>query len=109
MTLKIHITLLFVLLYNLFIAKKEIYFIAYLFIIMHELSHMIMALLLKVDIEEIVLLPFGATAKYRGKITLTKEFFIALTGPVASLLFAYLYHHRIYFFINFLIRITTYC
>lgn len=103
MILKIHLTLLLALLYNLYIAKKEIYFIAYMFIIMHELSHMIVALLLNVDIQEIVLLPFGATAKYSGNISKIKEFLIALSGPLASFIFAFVYHNSIYYKINILI------
>ncbi|MBQ9314059.1 MAG: site-2 protease family protein [Clostridia bacterium] len=105
MILKIHITLFLALLYNLYIGKKEIFFIAYMFIIMHELAHMIVAILLKVDIEEITLLPFGATAKYSGKMNLCKEFFIALAGPLASLLFAFIYHNDTYFKVNLLILV----
>lgn len=103
MILKIHLTLLIALLYNLYIAKKSIYFIAYMFIIMHELSHMIVALLLNIDIKEIILLPFGATAKYSGNVNKCKELIIALSGPLASLLFAYLYDNDVYFKINLLI------
>jgi len=103
MILKIHITLLLALLYNLYISKKSIFFIAYLFIIMHELSHMIVALLLNVDIQEITLLPFGATARYIGKINPLKEFLIAIAGPFATLIFAFFYHHDTYFKVNILI------
>lgn len=105
MVLKIHITLLLALLYNLYIGKKEIFFIAYLFVVMHELAHMIMALLLKVDIEEITLLPFGTTAKYKGKINIVNEFLIAIAGPIASYFFAFAYHNNIYLKINLLILI----
>lgn len=98
-------TLFLVLLYNLYFAKKEIYFIAYMFIIMHELSHMIMALILNVDIKEIMLLPFGATAKYDGKLNPIKELLISIAGPMASLLFANLYNNYTYFVINLLIFI----
>ena len=105
MILKIHASLLIALLYNLYIAKKKIYFITYLFIIMHELSHMITALLLKIDIKEIVLLPFGVTAKYAGKITAIKDLAISLAGPLASLLFAIAYHSKLYFRINILIAL----
>ena len=103
MILKIHITFFLALLYNLYIGKKEIFFIAYLFIIMHELAHMIMALLLNVDIKEIILLPFGVIAKYTGNIKLVKEFFIALAGPIASFVFAYIYHNDVYLKVNLLI------
>ena len=103
MILKIHITLLLAFLYNLYIGKKKIFFIAYMFIIMHELSHMIMALILNVDIEEITLLPFGVNAKYSGRINMLNEFLIAIIGPIATLFFAFVYQNDTYFKINFLI------
>ena len=105
MILKIHISLLFAILYNLYINKKRIFFTAYMFIIMHELAHMIVALLLNVNIEEIILLPFGVTAKYKNEVNLIKEFLIAIAGPLASLLFAYIYSNEVYFKINLLIII----
>lgn len=105
MILKIHITLLLALLYNLYIGKKTIFFIGYMFIIMHELSHMIMALLLNVDVEEITLLPFGASAKYKGNIPLWKEFLIAIAGPLASFIFAIAYQNNTYWMVNIVIVI----
>lgn len=103
MILKIHMTLFIALFYNLFVLKKRIFFIAYMFIIMHELSHMIMALIVGVDIDEIVLLPFGASAKYSGNITLIKEFLIAIAGPITTLFFSILYHNNTYTMVNILI------
>lgn len=105
MTLKVHVSLLLALLYNLYFGKKDIFFIAYMFIIMHELAHMIVALILNIDIAEITLLPFGATAKYKGKISLKQEFLISIAGPIASLFFAYIYHNNTYLKINLLIFI----
>lgn len=105
MILKIHMTLLLALLYNLYIGKKAVFFIGYLFIMMHELSHMIVALLINVDVEEITLLPFGASAKYSGNVTLWQEFLIAIAGPLASLFFAWVYHNHTYFMVNVLIII----
>ena len=103
MILKIHITLFIALLYNLFIAKEKVYFITYMFIIMHELSHMITALCIGVDIEEINLLPFGANARYVGNVSKVKELIITISGPLATLFFIYLYKNDIYQSINYLI------
>ena len=100
MIIKIHITLIIFLFYNLFFGKIESLFIVYMFIVMHEISHMIMALLLKIDIEEIELMPVGICAKYKGNITLLKELLVSMAGPIASLIFAFLYDNRIYFDIN---------
>ena len=69
------------------IQNLENFIIAYAFIILHELAHICMALLLKVKIREIEMLPVGITAKYIGKISSQKEFVISLAGPLASLLF----------------------
>lgn len=105
MTIKIHLTLILLILYNLFFGKIESLFMCYMFIVMHELSHMIVALLLNVDIEEISLMPMGVCAKYKGKISLLKEFIISISGPIASMLIAILYNNKIYYLINICIVI----
>lgn len=105
MIIKIHITLILLILYNLFFGKIESLFICYMFIVMHELSHMIVALLLNVDIEEISLMPMGASAKYKGGISLLKELIISIAGPIASLIIAFLYNNKTYFLINVFIVI----
>ena len=107
MILKIHYSLIIALLYNLFFKKQKIYFIAYMFIIMHELTHMITALLLNVDIEEINLTIFGANAKYSGKINPLKDLIISISGPLASLCFGFLYNNNTYFLINMMIIILN--
>lgn len=105
MIIKIHITLILLVLYNLFFEKIESLFICYMFIIMHELSHMICALLFNIDIEEISLMPTGVSAKYKGKISNLKELIISLAGPAASIFLAFLYNNEIYFMINIFIVI----
>ena len=105
MIVKVHISFCIALLYQLFVVKKKIYWITYLFIVMHELAHMITALLFKVDIAELHLLPLGVTAKYVGDIKGKKEFWIAMSGPFASLLFAWWYHNPLYWYINIFIAL----
>lgn len=100
MVLKIHISLLLMLAYNFLWGNINIFFASYLFIIMHELSHMIVALLLNIDILEMQLTCFGVVAKYKGSISLIKEFFISVAGPIATLIYSYIYKDNLYFYIN---------
>ena len=76
-----------------------------MFIIMHELSHMVVALLLKIDIEEISFMPVGVNAKYLGRISPLKELIISISGPIGTLIFAFLYNNKIYYLINICIVI----
>lgn len=58
MTLKIYISLIAMLFYNCFFGNLRLFVMFYLFILMHELAHSIVAVLLNVDIQEISLTPF---------------------------------------------------
>lgn len=100
MILKVHFTLLLMLIYNFLWGNINIFFASYMFIMMHELSHMIMALALRVDILEIELTCFGVIAKYNGSISLLKEFLISIAGPTATLIYSYIYKDNLYFYIN---------
>ena len=87
------------------LGKLGIFMCYYVFVIMHELSHIVVALLLKVDIKEIVLLPIGVNAKYDEKISGVKEFVISLAGPLASFLFAILFKDIKFVFMNISVAI----
>lgn len=100
MIVKVYISLFMILLYNYFFGNLKLFVMFYLFILMHELSHMIMAIILDVDIQEISLMPIGVNAKYKGKISNRKELFVSLAGPIASMIFALLYNNKLYFIIN---------
>lgn len=67
---------------------------------MHEISHIIVALLLKVDVQEVYLLPIGVNAKYAPKVSPTKELIISLAGPLASFLFAIFMKDNMYSLMN---------
>ncbi len=66
----------------------HIFLLAYTFAILHEFAHIICAAVLKVKISFIRFYPFGVSAQLsQGYIASgDKEFFIALCGPLASLL-----------------------
>lgn len=63
MTLKIYISLIFILLYNYFFGNLKLFIMFYLFILMHEFSHIIVAILLNVDVQEISLTSFRSKCK----------------------------------------------
>ncbi len=105
MSLKIHITLILILIYNYFFSDIKLFIMFYMFVVMHELSHAIVALLLKVDIKELEFTPFGVCAKYEKNISDLKELIISASGPLFSIFLAYSYGNKIYFIINILITI----
>lgn len=87
MVIKVHIYLFLVMAYMYAIGKLENFLIAYIFIILHEISHVLISTLLQIKVREIELLPIGVNAKYKGKISGINEFLISIAGPVASFLF----------------------
>lgn len=87
------------------IGKIETFAYFYLFVIMHELSHILIALILKVDVKEIELLPVGINAKYKRNDSLVKELIISLAGPLASFLFAYIFKSEMYKIMNLVISL----
>ena len=105
MSLKIHITLILILIYNYFFSDIKLFIMFYMFILMHELSHAIVAILLKVDVKELEFTPFGICAKYENNISDLKELIISASGPLFSIFLAYSYGNKIYFIINVLITI----
>jgi stage IV sporulation protein FB len=86
---RIRINLFFLLLCALYIAlglTAEVLFILGA-VLVHEISHVIMALVLGVQVTEIELLPFGGQAKIEDFTGLEPDYeiYIALAGPIVSL------------------------
>lgn len=90
---------------------------AYSIVSVHELFHLVAALLLKVRIGSIIIMPFGMTLRLGGAIIKNpaKEIIIALSGPIANvimLLFGvlfkqkYIWAEESMFLFNFLNAIT---
>lgn len=100
MSIKIHIYLFLMLAYMYASNNLSIFITYYIFIIMHELAHIIVALLLKVDVREVTLLPIGINAKYEAKISNKKELIISLAGPLASFLFSIILKNETFKIIN---------
>lgn len=107
MVIKIHIYLFLVLAYMYAIQNLESFIFTYMFIILHELAHVVIALILRVEICEIELLPIGINAKYRNEISSLKIFLISLAGPIASFLFYNFLKVAFLKNINLLIAITN--
>lgn len=87
------------------IQNLENYMCLYVFVIIHEMSHVLMATLLKMKVYEIELLPVGVNAKYSGKNTNLKELLISLAGPIASFLFALILKNDVFKIMNLSIAI----
>ena len=68
-------------------------------IIVHELGHIIGALIFKWKIEKIILLPFGGITIFNENIDkpLKEEFIIAILGPLFQLMFYLLYKDNLIF------------
>lgn len=77
----------------------------FLIVLLHELSHSIVAIKFKFKVRDIILFPFGGAADVEIKENPKAEFFIASAGPLFNFLFAW-----ICFIILFLItpEISTY-
>ena len=107
MVIKIHLYLLLVISYMYALENLELFIISYIFVILHELSHILIATILKVKVYEIELLPIGINAKYNKDIFVIKELLISLAGPCASLLFYKFLPNQILKNINLMIAITN--
>lgn len=94
-------------LYLYVVNKLEYFFAFYIFAILHELVHIIAALILKVKIKEVVLLSIGVNAQYDDNISCNKELAIACAGPIASLFFAIVLANTEYAVMNIIILLTN--
>ena len=107
MSIKIHFYLFMSLAYAFMIGKLELFLICYISILLHEISHVITALILKVDVTEILLMPVGVSATYNENIPLKKEIIISLAGPIMSLIMAIFSKDSLISNINFIIMILN--
>lgn len=89
MNIKIDIYLIISIAILLLFHQAEHFLIFYFFIILHEISHILMAFCLKIKPIEISFLPFGVNAKFNFINCRNKEIIVALAGPIFSVLIAY--------------------
>ena len=107
MVIKIHIYLFLMMAYMYACGMLDVFFTYYVFVSMHEMAHILVAILCRVDVPEITLLPIGINAKYEGEISSKKEFFISLAGPLASFLFFYVISNPLYAMFNLIIGLIN--
>ncbi|MBO5179852.1 MAG: hypothetical protein J6B87_05865 [Clostridia bacterium] len=107
MTLKIHYYLVLFMLYLYVINKLEYFFVFYIFAIIHEIAHIMMATILRVKVKEVVMLSIGVNACYEENISHIKEILIAIAGPIASLLLATFLPYSKYSVMNIIIFFTN--
>ena len=89
------------------------YFLVFsVIIVIHELGHVITALILKWKIEKVILLPFGALTIFNEDINrpLIEEFLILVLGPLTQIVFTFIYNYFNYSekFINYSIVILVF-
>ena len=85
MNVKIDIYLIISLIILFFLKQLDIFLLFYLFVFLHEVAHIIVALILKIKLIDIIFLPFGVNAKFDFEENHVKEIIIALAGPIFSL------------------------
>lgn len=90
MNVKIDFYLILSILILCFFQQAESFLVFYFFVIMHELAHVLVALCLKIKVEEIYFLPFGVNAKFNFNSYRKKEIIIALAGPIFSILIGFI-------------------
>lgn len=88
MSVKIDLYLILSLAVLIFFKQIETFLIIYTFIILHEMTHVFVALLLKIKVLEINFLPFGANAKFDFGNHRIKEIIVSSSGPIFSLVMA---------------------
>lgn len=107
MTIKIHYYLILFMFYLYVIDRLGYFFVFYIFVVIHELAHIITAKMLRVKIKEVVLLSIGVNARYEENVSNLKEFVIAIMGPIASLVLAIFMPNKMYSVINIIIFVTN--
>ena len=103
MSIRIHAYLFVALTYMFYIGKIELFLLFYLSIFIHEIAHIVVALILNTDVIELYLMPFGVNAKYEAHISGVKEVLISLAGPFMSFILAYFSKYILLRDINYLI------
>ena len=73
MIVKIHFYLFLFISYVFYIGKLNLFLIFYISILIHEIAHIVAALLIKVNVTELLLMPFGVCASYSENINSKKE------------------------------------
>ncbi len=84
----IHILVLALIAVAFFVGSPMTFFVTYAVVLIHELFHLLAAVLLNVRVYSIILMPFGMTLRLAPSLMREpkKEVLIALVGPFSNLL-----------------------
>lgn len=107
MIVKIHFYLFLFISYVFYIGKLNVFLIFYISILIHEIAHIVTALLTKVNVTELLLMPFGVCASYSEIISSKKEILISIAGPIMSLIISIFSKNILIKNINLLIMILN--
>jgi len=104
--MKLKINILVILLIILFCITKQInmYIILMAFVLIHELAHIAVGKILKLEIDYIELMPFGVSVKFRNnfysyylegyeykkEISCIKNILVAIAGPLLNIIIAFI-------------------
>ena len=90
--LYIHITLVPMLILSYILGSQMTFFISFGVVLIHELSHLLCAILMDVEVKSIVILPFGMTLRLSNDLIRypKKEIAIALAGPFSNVIMLYI-------------------
>lgn len=112
--LYIHILLVPMMIMSYILKSQMTFFMSFGIVLIHELFHLIMALILDVEVKSIVVLPFGMTLRISQDVIRfpKKEVLIAASGPISNLLMiliANVFWESNYQNINYLMFIVINC
>lgn len=84
--LYIHFLLAPMLILSYILGSQMTFFISFGVVLIHELSHLLCAILIGVEVKSIVILPFGMTLRLSNDLIRypKKEIIIALSGPLSN-------------------------
>ena len=86
--LYIHILLVPMMIMSYILKSQMTFFMSFGIVLIHEMSHLIMTLLLGVEVKSMVILPFGMTLRVTKDVIRfpNKEVLIAVSGPFSNLI-----------------------
>ena len=121
MHIKFDLKIIFFVLVFFILGFEKLYLLFLIFAIIHELSHMVIGILLGFEPSKIQIMPFGAYINFKidiksyntkilkGTICSLKKLFVALAGPIANIIIAIIFYMKngyiIITYINILLAI----
>lgn len=103
--IKFDLDLIFFFIFSLIYRKKEfeLYYLTYLFILIHELFHILVAFILKVKTNKITFSLCGCNIELENSIfkyDVLKDLLIKIAGPLFNLIMCLIFKDKLTFFIN---------